>query len=92
VSVGKTARIKVDEREGREKFASAHDLRRAFGTRWSRIVLAPVLKELMRHADIGTTMKYYVGIQARETIDTIRMYVAKNGSEVNQEVNARGSE
>ncbi len=47
-----------------KKFASAHDLRRAFGTRWSSRIMPPVLRRLMRHADIGTTMKYYVTLDA----------------------------
>jgi integrase len=52
------------------KHATAHDLRRAFGFRWSLRVLPPVLMELMRHESIQTTMQFYVGrnaaIAARE--------------------------
>ena len=47
-----------------KKFATAHDLRRAFGTRWAKKVMPAVLQRLMRHRSIGTTMKYYVGIEA----------------------------
>jgi len=58
----------VDERQkGKaivKKFASAHDLRRAFGQRWAIRIMPTVLRELMRHADISTTMKYYVGQNA----------------------------
>jgi integrase len=61
--IGEAANVKVDERmKGSRrvvKYASAHDLRRAFGVRWSTRVMPKVLQELMRHADIGTTMKYY---------------------------------
>ncbi len=46
------------------KFASAHDLRRSFGTRWAKQVMPAVLQRLMRHASIDTTMKYYVGIES----------------------------
>ena len=53
------------------KFASAHDLRRAFGFRWAMRVMPAVLKDLMRHEDIGTTMKYYVGQDADAMADTI---------------------
>ncbi len=42
------------------KPATAHDYRRAFGTRWSRRVKPATLQKLMRHRDIQTTMKYYV--------------------------------
>lgn len=44
---------------GRQKFASAHDLRRSFGDRWSRRVLPQHLQELMRHESISTTLRYY---------------------------------
>ena len=49
------------------KYGTAHDLRRGFGFRWSRKVMPAVLKELMRHADIKTTMDFYVGTEAEET-------------------------
>ncbi len=29
--------------------------------------MPPVLKELMRHTDIATTMKFYVGVNAQAT-------------------------
>src|SRR5262249_54157433 len=37
-----------------------HDLRRSFGCRYAASVPAPVLQRLMRHADIKTTLRYYV--------------------------------
>lgn len=43
------------------RHATAHDLRRSFGVRWSRKVMPQVLQLLMRHSSITTTMKYYVG-------------------------------
>jgi integrase len=49
----------------------AHDLRRAFGFRWALLVFPVVLRELMRHEDIATTMKYYVGQNAEATADAI---------------------
>src|SRR5262245_787397 len=42
--IGKRAGILVDQR--RNKFASAHDLRRSFGERWSSRVMPQVLMEL----------------------------------------------
>jgi integrase len=51
------------------KFASAHDLRRSFGERWSERVLPKVLMELMRHENIETTMRFYVGQNAQRTAD-----------------------
>jgi integrase len=63
--IGRKAQVLVDNRTG--KNASAHDLRRAFGFRWSRRVMPPQLQELMRHASIETTMRYYVGQNAEAT-------------------------
>ena len=36
------------------------DLRRAFGTRWARVLIPNQLQELMRRASISTTMTFYV--------------------------------
>lgn len=49
------------------KYASAHDLRRSFGERWASRVMPQVLRELMRHESIETTMRYYVGRNAQST-------------------------
>jgi len=54
-----------------KKFASAHDLRRSFGTRWAKRVMPAVLQRLMRHAEIATTMKYYVTMDADEVADQV---------------------
>jgi integrase len=53
----------------RKKYASAHDLRRAFGDRWAARVMPAVLKELMRHESIETTLRYYVGVNAERTAE-----------------------
>jgi len=45
---------------GKEKYASAHDLRRSFGTRWAARVKPATLQLLMRHESVETTMKHYV--------------------------------
>jgi integrase len=64
---------KKDKKTGERKprFASAHDLRRAFGFRWSRRVKAFELKELMRHENIATTQEYYLEENAQDTARTI---------------------
>jgi integrase len=67
--IGKKAGVVVNKEEG--KYASAHDLRRAFGTRWAKRVMPAVLKQLMRHASIETTMRYYVGIQADDVAEEL---------------------
>jgi len=53
--------------KGKVKFASSHDLRRSFGERWSKRIMPPDLMRLMRHETIETTMKFYVGQNARST-------------------------
>lgn len=63
-AVGTEAGIVVSDGGKLRKHASAHDLRRAFGVRWARRVLPPVLMEMMRHEDISTTMLFYVGQNA----------------------------
>jgi integrase len=74
-AIGEAAGVVVDERQraGKtvRKFASAHDLRRAFGQRWAAKVMPTVLRELMRHASINTTMAYYVGTNAEATADVL---------------------
>ena len=75
--IGKAAGIVVNETTKRNpktggtrkvvKYASCHDLRRAFGFRWSRRIMPAELRELMRHADISTTMAFYVGKSAEST-------------------------
>lgn len=72
-NIGKTAGVEVhrDVRTGKAKYASAHDLRRSFGERWARHVMPQVLKELMRHESIDTTLKYYVGVNAKMTTQAL---------------------
>jgi integrase len=74
-AIGKKAGVVVDERQkGGEtirKFASAHDLRRAFGKRMSAKLKPTQLRELMRHASINTTLAYYVGEDAEATADAL---------------------
>lgn len=72
VKIGAKAGVRVSA-EGRKrvKAASAHDLRRAFGFRWAMRVTPAVLKELMRHENIATTMSFYVGHEAEAVADVI---------------------
>lgn len=77
VRIGEAAGIKVAETAtGKLKYASAHDLRRAFGLRWSRLIMPVELKELMRHEEISTTMKFYVGQDAKQTVKKLRQATA----------------
>lgn len=63
--IGEAAKVVVNDSP--VKYASAHDLRRSFGDRWSRRVTPPILMELMRHEDIKTTMEFYREHNSRRT-------------------------
>ncbi len=67
--IGEKAGVIVNSAD--RKFASAHDLRRSFGTRWANRVKPATLKLLMRHKSIETTMKYYVDQDADEIADQL---------------------
>ena len=67
--LGERAGVIVNLTEG--KFASAHDLRRSFGTRWAPRVKPTVLQKLMRHANIQTTLKYYVAIEGDDIAEEL---------------------
>lgn len=68
-SLGKHAGIITDP--ATNQHATAHDLRRTFGARWAVRVVPVVLKSLMRHASISTTMRYYVGANLERTQEAI---------------------
>lgn len=76
------------------KYASAHDFRRSFGERWAARVMPAVLQQMMRHADITTTMKYYVGADGQKAAAEIhaafKRYVgqSRNTSSNNETKNA----
>jgi len=53
------------------KYASAHDLRRAFANRWAPRVKPVVLQKLMRHADIQTTLKHYVDLDVDDMAEEL---------------------
>ncbi|MEP3479027.1 MAG: tyrosine-type recombinase/integrase [Fuerstiella sp.] len=97
VDVGKAARVKVDIRQSRSRgakvgemtpvWASAHDLRRGFGTQWARIIDDPkLLMRLMRHSSIETTLKYYIQQNAKDEMRRIRNSAKKVNDEVNRSV------
>ncbi len=73
VVVSKTAKV---------KYASAHDCRRAFGTRWARWLMPQELMVLMRHESIETTLRYYVEIEAEGLARKMResMPAAESGN------------
>jgi integrase len=68
-AIGEEAGIIVNK--AKQKFASSHDLRRSFGTRWASRVKPATLQLLMRHKAIETTMKYYVDQDADDVADEL---------------------
>ncbi|MEN6496074.1 MAG: site-specific integrase [Thermoguttaceae bacterium] len=68
-AIGKKAGVVVNKTAG--KYASAHDLRRSFGTRWASRVKPATLQLLMRHKSIETTLKYYVDQDADDVADEL---------------------
>jgi integrase len=61
--IGEAAGVRVNDDA---KAASAHDFRRAFGLRWAQVLMPIHLKTLMRHCEIKTTLRYYVGQSAAD--------------------------
>ncbi|HET6324646.1 MAG TPA: site-specific integrase [Planctomycetaceae bacterium] len=74
--IGKKAGVVVS-RAGKVKYASAHDCRRAFGSRWARELMPQELMDLMRHESIETTLRYYVEIDAATLSGKMRAAVQK---------------
>ena len=74
--IGEAAGVVVErgtrKGEPHTKFASAHDYRRAFGLRWSKLVMPPVLMQLMCHKDLKTTMVFYVGRDLQDAAEQLR--------------------
>ena len=89
-AIGKAGGVKVNTSpSGKVKFASAHDLRRSFGERWSTKVMPQVLMVLMRHENIETTMRYYVGRNAQTTADVLwQAHEAENRDSGNKSGNS----
>ncbi len=69
-AIGKAAKVVTNKAENRN--ATAHDLRRSFGTRWARKLTPAILRDLMRHSSIETTMTYYVDQAAEDVGDVLR--------------------
>jgi len=71
--IGELAGVKVHTHPitGKVKYASAHDLRRSFGTRWAKRCMPAVLQKLMRHESIGTTMAFYVDLDTDALADEL---------------------
>lgn len=65
--IGREAMVKT----GEDSYATAHDLRRAFGTRWAKLVKPLVLQKLMRHTKLETTMRFYANLDVDWTSEEV---------------------
>jgi len=71
-AIGEAAGVVVNvAQDGKRKFASAHDLRRAFGTRWAPRMKPAVLQKYMRHESIQSVMSYYVDLDIDDAADEV---------------------
>jgi integrase len=77
-AIGEKAGVVVNKADG--KYGSAHDLTRAFGTRWSKKVMPATLQLLMRHKSIETTLKYYVEQDADDVVADLWAQHAAQGN------------
>jgi integrase len=77
-AIGEKAGVVVNKED--QKFASAHDLRRSFGTRWAMRVKPAVLQKLMRNTRITTTMRYYVSLEADDVAAELWARHSENGN------------
>lgn len=68
-AIGKASRIQVNADTG--KTATAHDLRRAFGTRWAPRVTPSVLMRMMRLKSERIANQFYVQLEAEDSAEHI---------------------
>lgn len=68
-AIGEAAGLVVNSEAS--KYVTAHDLRRSFGTRWALRVHPLVLKKLMRHETLDTTLRFYVDLDDSQITDAI---------------------
>ena len=72
-------KVHTHAKTGNVEFASAHDLRRSFGTRWARLVPTAVLMQLMRHESIQTTSTYYLDLDADKITEDLYRVSGQTG-------------
>ncbi len=59
--IGKASGAEVDGES-----PTAHDLRRTFATRWASKVRPMTLQRMLRHSDLSTTLRFYVGLSVED--------------------------
>lgn len=81
--IGQLARVVVHTypKTGKVKFASAHDLRRSFGTRMAkRGVAQDLLQAMMRHASYQTTKEFYIDLNGDEMAEELYRVYGRAGT------------
>jgi len=70
----------ADGRDRKKNTLCFHDLRRTFGTRLANKGISPkILQELMGHAKLESTMKYYVGTDMDQKKAAVKLLSAQTG-------------
>jgi integrase len=87
--IGEQAGVVTNKADG--KYAGCHDLRRGFGTRWARKVMPAVLRRLMRHSSIDTTMSYYVDLDAADVARELQAQFGGKAAETAAPSNTSGN-
>jgi integrase len=59
-AIGREAKLAI----GENRWATAHDLRRSFGSRWAMKVPPLVLQKMMRHKTLSTTLRHYLELDS----------------------------
>lgn len=70
--IGRRANVVVDKQQGKPIYATAHDLRRSFGTRWAPRLREIDLMTLMRHESSSTVRKYYLSQDSQSLSERLR--------------------
>ena len=87
------ANVKVSEKDGKPFWASPHDFRRSFGSRWAKRVMPAVLMRLMRHRSLTTTMQYYAVNDAESVAEAAYAAISgDNFGDTSVSVNAKPPE
>jgi integrase len=72
--IGVKASVVTNKAENR--YAGCHDLRRGFCAKWAKRVMPAVLRQLARHANVGTTLAYYAEIGLKDLAAEIGRFPA----------------
>jgi integrase len=73
-----------------KQFASCHDLRRSFATRWARVLMPFELARVMRHSSMQTTSDFYVSTDSADISRKAANAWRNSGSKGNKSGNTEG--